>query len=575
MTEGDIKEEKKGAFKWPVASFKDPLALFVLLSCLPVFLYACRDLLEKNGDLPCFAALRLSCAQMMMEGQKPYQDFFEWSQPIVFEFCKIPYLLQTVFGGMVPLRIEVISKVVILASMLVSMLASLYMLAKAKRTTENPDIDLVAPPLLASYLFFFFYERLQLGELQYFYFQAAVPFILLGWLTNSGLVINKYLRLAIGLAAGFCACLDLPLPLGMSLVIIWTIFNGFKNNGLKTLWRLENLGFLLALLLVGGHYLLLPSDVRHAYEHWVLPIKTMSYATFDDSISGGQSAPDNSIVYYLGGFAIMMAMAASSRLKVLAPLGLVCLCGFYCGLLERQGFARDLILAAGLSITLFIMSGYYYANVLMQKIESLWKERLKNIAYPVFLQSGKLTLVALALFLIGSSLFLAKRADNAYGAGINPHPKEIVPGAIDINIAVEKDSQWKKPVLILADTPDCAYPLLFDLERPPGGYLLNGRPARLLNHLNEIDGLVGDWREFYEHILANTKNDFENKRAQLVFVHGAHMQVFLEKGGILATLTDNYEKLQDAYYASDNVEPREFLGFYYAIAQYKRKGDAP
>lgn len=558
-----MTEEKKGAFKWTLASLKDPITLFLLLSSLPVFLFACRDLLEKNGDLPCFAALRLSCAQIMMEGQKPYQDFFEWSQPIVFEFCKIPYILQTVFGGIVPLRIEVLSKIIILLSMLASMLASLYMLLKARRQDHGNDVDLIAPPLFASYLFFFFFERLQLGELQFFYFLAAVPFALLSWLGNTGVVLNKYLRLASGLAAGFCACLDLPFPLGMGLIIAWSVVTGFKASGLKVIWRPEYLGFVLALLAVAGHYLLLPNDVRHAYEHWVLPIKNMSYVTFDDTISGPQSAPDNSIIYYVGGFALMMGLAASARLKVLVPIGLTGLSGFYFNLLERQGFSRDLILAAGVSITLFLTGGYYYANVFLLWLQKIWKIRLKH-----------LPIVALALFSLASSYALARRADIAYGMGINPHPKEKVEGALDINIAVERGSKWKEPVSILADTPDCAYPLLFDLERPPGGYLLNGRPARLLNHLQEIDGIVGDWREFYEHIVASTRTDFENKRAALVFVHGAHMQVFLEKGDLLPTLGENYDRVQDAYFASDNLEPREFVGFYYAIAQYKKRADA-
>ncbi|HNA74014.1 MAG TPA: hypothetical protein PKW73_11775 [Candidatus Obscuribacter sp.] len=142
---------------------------------------------------------------------------------------------------------------------------------------------------------------------------------------------------------------------------------------------------------------------------------------------------------------------------------------------------------------------------------------------------------------------------------------------MDVNSAVGENSNWKEPVSILCDYPDPAYPLLFNLERPPGSYLVNGRPMRLLQALSRLGPLTGDHLEFYEHIKDSLRFSFEQRRPQLVFVHGTYAMEFLTAAGL--SLEEDYDCIDDVLFLTDNVAPREFLGSYVDFVQFKRKSN--
>jgi hypothetical protein len=185
----------------------------------------------------------------------------------------------------------------------------------------------------------------------------------------------------------------------------------------------------------------------------------------------------------------------------------------------------------------------------------------------------RLGFVALTVVVLVAVPVLLRRSDRAYGEGINPHPREILKGTEDINIAVGKNSHWKDPVTVMCDFPDPSYPLLFNLERPNDSYFITGRPVRLLSYLKKIDGLAGNFRELYEHSLNVIRDRIDRRSAALFYVHGSYQIDYLADAGLMQTLEQNYDRVDDVSYYSDNVEPREYLGYYYAFDQFVRRGD--
>ena len=104
---------------------------------LPAFAVLCTDLFEKSGDLSSLVALRLSLAQDLMQGKELYTDFFEWTQPFVFEWGKLVYLMQGWLGSLAALRIETISKICFAFALLLSSFLSLIIICQGDHRCEQ------------------------------------------------------------------------------------------------------------------------------------------------------------------------------------------------------------------------------------------------------------------------------------------------------------------------------------------------------------------------------------------------------------------------------------------------------
>jgi hypothetical protein len=549
---------------------------------LPFLLFLLHDLSTRSGDLPSLLTLHLSLSQTLLFGQSLYVDYFDFAPPLVFELGKIPYLLQQLLGGLFPLRVELYTKYGVFFLLLSSFLTTYYLFRSACRQLASrlafplpseeretlqkalAQIDTSSTSYLIVLALFTIYERLQFGDVQFLLVLTLTPWLVYVWLTGLGLGFNRYLSIALGIAAGIASLLDYPFP----VIMLFCTLAALRLNALALSRFAFSSGFLSLILTLFGallHYLSLSEEVRHAFEHWVMPLKMLSYQMFDEGINGWDGAPDHKEVFYLACPALMFAAAAARRSSWIASLAMALVGGMLIFLLEKQGFARDLVLAVWANLALLFI---FFSSSLSWALD-LIKSRMPSSFGPlIFDFSIRLTLTFSLFF------FLNKRFEDAYSEGINPHPLRVIKGLSDINLMVEHNSKWKEAVYILSDYPDPAYPLLFNLERPPGGYLLNGRPARILLALKKTNELRGDMREFYEHVIAQTLQDLDRKKATLILAHGYYLYQFLEEAGLLNSVDENYERIGDAAFLTDNKEPREYLGAYYALTVFKSRAAA-
>lgn len=561
----------KSRIKDAAAAARQPAGLAYFFLFLPGLAFYVHDLMEKSGDLPPQVAMRIAVAQMLMQGRELYTDFFEWTQPFVYEFGKIVYLVQEALGAVLAVRAETIAESLLALVLLFSATACFFLSAAARKILADAeasalrDHDVFSSVYIVSLIVFAFYMRFQAGELQWFMALAAAPWLLLRHYryTLSSFAPPRILALVLGLACGFSALSDLAYFIVFVLVeLLFIAQNGLSK---RSLLSAEAAGKTLAALAVGLHFALLPEAVKAGYIDWAVPFKLLNYQSFDEAINGPGASPDQSIVYYLACAAILFAVALSKRFKLMAHLALLALCGSALNMLEKQGFTRDIVLTAygataavlcGSVVSLDLLCDFISTRV---KALTTFAPLLRRFAY-----------IALALVTAIAVPFFVKRIDVAYGAAINPQPREVLPGTEDINQAVSKNSQWKDSVCILCDYPEPVYPLLFNLERQNSCYFICGRPTRLFAALEAVDGLRGKYRALYEHGREVMLDRFERKKAALVLIHGSYQVDYLHRAEIIRSLEENYTRIQDASYYSDNIEPREYLGFYYAFDQYKR-----
>ncbi|MBX9937954.1 MAG: hypothetical protein K2Y32_01810 [Candidatus Obscuribacterales bacterium] len=546
---------------------------------LPFLLFLLHDLSTRSGDLPSLLTLHLSLSQTLLFGQSLYVDYFDFAPPLVFEIGKIPYLLQQFLGGLFPFRVELYTKYGVFFLLLSSFLTTYYLFRSAGKQlasrlafplpseerlalqTALSQIDGYSTSYLIALALFTIYERLQFGDVQFLLALTLTPWLAYVWLTGLGLGFNRYISIALGVAAGIASLLDYPFP----VIVLFCTLAALRVNLLSLSRFTFSAGFfglVLTLLAAILHYFSLNEEVRHAFEHWVVPLKMLSYQMFDEGINGWDGAPDHKEIFYLGCPALMFAAAAALRSSWVASLAMALVGGMLIFLLEKQGFARDLVLAvwANLALLFLFFSASFSWGL------GFIKSRMPGSAGPLIFDLSIRLILTFSLF-----FFLNKRFEDSFSEGINPHPLRVIKGLSDINIMVEHNSKWKESVYILSDYPDPAYPLLFNLERPPGGYLLNGRPARILLSLKKTNELKGDMRGFYEHVIAQTRQDLDRKKATLILAHGYYLYQFLEEAGLLNSVDENYERIGDTVFLSDNKEPREYLGSYYALTVFKSR----
>ncbi|HNG17845.1 MAG TPA: hypothetical protein PLI59_01640 [Candidatus Obscuribacter sp.] len=547
-------------------------AAFYLLT-LPAFWLIGRDYLTRRGDLSPMVAMHLVINQLVTTEQVPYVDFLDLAQPIIYELYRLPALLNDALGfcGM-PMRLEEVVKLIFIVLTALSSVACFLILGLARSSlqarvgtepaekaeeealTEALSLSQVAFPLAPVLLAYM--GRFQLGEVQFLMALAFIPWIAIRYLAYRGWQLSPFVGLFLGAVTGLAFSLEFPYllaPLALEAVL------SASMKRLKPVSCLDNLGLVLAALVVALRLYKWPEAMQTAYWNWIMPLRMLQFGELDEMIHGLGTSPDLFYVFYCFIAVFILFVLAGKRNLVYVPVIAGSVIGISFFLLEKQGFTRDILLAMG-SILLGL------ALFLCDFIQRFCR---RFVAHQTLRK--RVFLMLLAPPVCAYSAFFLARIEADYSEGINPNPKVESPGLGDINSSVQAHSRWREPVAILCDYPDSAYPLLFNLDRTPGTYLINGRPVRHLMRLEQLSMLTGHWKELKDTILRNLEAEFSSSRAELVLVSGCHLQDYVQQNGLLDLLRENYDQGAPCIFLSDNRQPREFIGFYYGYDTWLRR----
>jgi len=572
-------------------SWTDNIALWSAVGGVCVLLVLLRDLLLNKSEISSWLAMRICAVGLMMEDFKPYIDFWDWTLPPVYDFLKMPCTLRLALeklGLFMPVNLFIIWFIWLLS--LLSVLVTAYVIKKAldkskfdemsvqtgsdigseSETPSDPEaplessitgsaeLQLLAIPFTAGIALACLIVRFDLGDLQHLLALALFPYLLVRWLSCRDLSPGLWLSLIIGAVAGVTACFDVPFILVFAALELYFVL---QERSLKILFRPELLGFLLAAMVCLVRMTQLEEPSSTAFWKWTMGLRMLNYEVWNEALFAALASPDRRDVCYTMALTLVLAFIFRQKSSIIFPLIVVMLAGFGIFMVEGEGFSHDLIISIFSSCLILSILLVALSNAFVERVISV-KERLSfaQWRYPLILSAIMVAALAFA-FSLDRDRNRLKDFQAAQGKG----------GISETMTTINKYSAWKEKVLVLADTPDVAYPAIVVLDRAPGGYLLWARPLRLFEYLKKYRGLEGPMRDFYKYTYSKLRSDITSPDLKLVLLHNYYVRDVLDHEKVLPMFGQGYISCPDCInYSADNWQPREFVGLNWSLNVFQR-----
>jgi len=549
------------------AKIESKKIVVALLLALPALLiYAC-DLFGHQGDLSAAVAVRLTGGQLMHEGLTPYVDFWDWSQPINYWLCSWPYAINSALEGIpyyVPpeLSFKVAFFVLVLAS--IGLTLTVLEFGAKKLPDDHPQQSHAANlfvPLLTGFVAALFCTRFEAGVLQQVFMLSLMPWLTMRWLRYLGVSfagkVGNFLALAGGLLLGLGIILDIPhLPVVVGLEIFFVLAYGGKYKFDLSIFAGLAVGLIDFIYLHG-----LPRAMHQAFWQWTMPIRARQFTRFDASISAYVASPDRRDALYMMIFAVVMAFLLQARQDFLRPLIAVTALGLALYVGEGDGLTSSLVVA--LWGTSFLLS-----LSIWQLLQSLSWARLKpQILSRIDIKAMALPVVTMAALALAFTVSLNKDRE---AARLGPMLFKDQ-AKVDIFDVLNNYSRTGESVIILCDYPMPIYPLLFDLDRRPGSYLLWSRPLRVLNALRHFSAMTPALSDFEKFVYDGLENSISRGQSPVILIAKNSIAGIVEKSALKKALDSAYEVSGECYYCSVNKDPAEYCGFEQGFDIYRRR----
>jgi len=131
-----------GFFKELKALFANKFTAIYLVLALPILFLFGHDVISRRGDLACLVALRLTCVQLINSEQIPYIDFFDWSQPVVYELFQLPFALQSLLAKLnLGTRLEAVTEAILLLLTALSSLVTFTIFMYGRKRLQKAGLQ--------------------------------------------------------------------------------------------------------------------------------------------------------------------------------------------------------------------------------------------------------------------------------------------------------------------------------------------------------------------------------------------------------------------------------------------------
>ncbi|MBS1992951.1 MAG: hypothetical protein JSS83_20680 [Cyanobacteria bacterium SZAS LIN-3] len=544
-------------------SVNKELVASALAVALPPIAYLLYDLINCKNDISSWLAMRIVGAQLLLREQKLYVDFWDWTQPIVFECLRLPLLISQGLEKLgVFLSADLAVHLAVWLLLLLSCAATAAVALQGLRRLPEGSAELSgelrdnALALIFATALTALIVRFDFGDLPQLLVLALAPWSLMRWLAYRDIVLSPRLTVPLGLAAGLAACCDLPF---IAFFLAVELVLALEKGSIKQLWCPDWLALLLVLGLDFVSLLRLEEPVHTAFWKWTMPLKLANYQIYDGSLYGTDSCPDRRDVLYSLALSLGLAFLAGRKSSFLLPVVTISLSGFGLYILEKQGLSRDLIPTIfGSLFCLLIFVGYT-----LKKFGPLLLPQRELKALAPFALVSMLLLSGALTTIVANSLNADRNRMHTYVS----HRSE--QGYKDLLTVFNDRQVWKDPVWVISDYPAAAYPALLSLGAQPTGYMLWARPLRVLDWLKHHQLMSAELKDFSAYISQKLSADLRSRGAGTIIVESFEKDV-LDHAGLWTVLTGNYVSGQQCRYYSNNSQPREFVG-HWEFEEYTRK----
>ncbi len=533
------KKSKNSFFLWL------GLACLLPLACLFFEIWNYPRLMSAG------LAMRTMAASLLIQGEQPYYDFWDWSQPIAYELLKYPYMLCTTLQTMqVPLTHATFIPLFIFCLVVGSTLLTTAICAQALKTTDQSEAQNFVSSCLVGLAVTALISRFDFGDLQYLLLLTLVPWLALRWFTHRQIKVHPVLASATGVIAAVGACLDLPyLAVFVILELILTLQSGRWRCLLAKEWLAFILTFATNLLFLSQ----LPEPVFTAFWKWTMPLKWLNYSVFDYMIYAPQACPNRADVIYCMVAAGIISFLLGKKYSIYISLPCLMFAGFALYLLEGQGSSKDLVL------TIFAITAIFTSALQLacQTLEAKLKQKQSIAALKLPYQATIFVMVLIATAAVWQALERDRSQLQNYISVNCSSGKE------QLETLLEQTSKVGDAVTVISHDIEPAYPLLFISGRKPGGYLLWARPLWLFSVLKANANLTGPMKEFYDHTYTNIRAELEQNRTKLLILANPDPFDDLNREQFAITTELNFHDLKKSGYflSYKNHQPREYSGY--------------
>lgn len=532
-------------------------------------------------------AMRIVAAGLLARGELPYVDFWDWSQPIVFESLKYLHMLCTALGAMgvsaipasfIPLCIFclIVGSLILLAAIAMQALASVDS-TEAKQ--EIQDFALACAVGLALTLLI---ARFDFGELQYVLLLAVAPWLFLRWLAHNKLPQSTFPACAPGLSsssssskkmircqlsltailaafvggiAGTAACFDIPF-LCVFLIVEWVML--LQSHRWRSLFSVEWFTFVLPILINFFYLANLQEPVHTAFWQWTMPLKWLNYSIVDPAIVAPLSSPNRVDIVYCLVAAGLVAFLFSKKHSCFAPLTGLMLSGLGLYMLEGQGFSHDFTVAI-----FAITSIFTSATIIAIRQGVKWfAQRTPESKNSAKLQSPLAFLSILVVLTLTSTTAVWCSLERDRSKLQDYMSLNITKGNLPLDLALEKTSKVNDSVTLLSPCVEPAYPLLLFSGRKPGGYLLWSRPLWLFKWISDNSTFSGPMKDFQAHTWSNIESEIAQQRTDLFIASDDQVLNTFDREKFFRALRKGYLEVDTTgdYFSLRNRQPHEYCG---------------
>lgn len=537
-------------------------------------------------------AMRIVAAGLLARGELPYVDFWDWSQPIVFESLKYLHMLCTALGAMgvsvipasfIPLCIFclIIGSLILLAAIAWQALTSVDS-AEAKQ--EIQSFALACAFGLALTLLI---ARFDFGELQYVLLLAVAPWLFLRWLAHNKLPQSTFaasaqgsssslsssssssskkisrcqmslatiLAVLVGIIAGAAACSDIPY---LFVFVIVELVLLLQSHRWRSLFSLEWLTFILMIAINFLCLTNLQEPVHTAFWQWTMPLKWLNYSIVDPAIVAPLSSPNRVDVVYCLVAAALLAFLFSKKNSCFAPLTGLLLSGLGLYMLEGQGFSHDFTVAIFAITTIFIGA----AIIAVRQGVNWFAQLAPQSKNSVILQSPLAFQSVLVVLVLTSTTAVWCSLDHDRSKLQDYMSLNITKGNLPLDLALEKTSKVNDSVTLLSPYVEPAYPLLLFSGRKPGGYLLWSRPLWLFKWISDNSTFSGPMKDFQTHTWSNIESEIAQQRTDLFIASDDQVLNTFDREKFFRALRKGYLEVDTTgdYFSLGNHQPHEYCG---------------
>ncbi|MFA6209207.1 MAG: hypothetical protein WC714_07290 [Candidatus Obscuribacterales bacterium] len=559
-------------------------SVLICLVCLAPLAFLLFDLWRYPYLISGGLAMRIVAAGLLTKGESPYVDFWDWSQPIVFELLHgltaLCNFLSSVGIAVIPASFipmcifaALVASVILIAMLATQALAAQALVTEAPASqvpasqapatsaidSERRNIQEFALAISFAMVLTALIARFDFGELQYVLVFAIAPWFFLRWLNHGQMMeskisppseispvskvspvstvpkVSRTLAALVGLAAGCAACFDIPY---LCVFIILELTLLLQSLRWRSLVSIEWLTFILALAANALYLMTLSEPVHTAFWQWTMPLKWLNYSIIDPAIVAPLSTPHRLDIIYCMVAAALAAFLLGKKHNVFAPLVALMLSGLGLFMLEGQGFSHDF------TLTIF-------ALVAIGCCLAFFALRVSRAPTILFIAS---TLVVTAVVCTSLELDRSKLQDHVSA--------NISQGNLPLNLALEKTSKVNDSVTILSPYIEPTYPLLLFSGRKPGGYLLWSRPLWLFKWISDNSTFTGPMKDFHNHTWSNIESEIAQHRTDLFVAADDKVLNTFDHERFFHALRKGYLEVDTTgdYFSLGNHQPHEYCG---------------